>query len=46
MQDEKREIANVWEKTRALNKGPCPVFIRIRRLTNMAIDVHRETMNL
>ena len=46
MQDEKREMANVLEKTRDPNKGPCPVFITIRRLTNMAMDIHKETMNL
>ena len=42
MQDEKQEIANVQEKTRAPNKGSCPVFIRIRRLTHMAIDAQRD----
>ena len=26
MQDEKREMAKVQEKTRAPNKGPCPVY--------------------
>ena len=41
-----REMANVWEKTRAPNKVPCPIFIRIRRLTNMVMDVHKKTMNL
>ena len=49
MQDEKREMANVWDQTRAPNKGPSPIFIRIRRLTNMVMDVmdvHKETMNL
>ena len=38
--------ANVWEKTRALSMGPYSVFIRIRRLTNMVMDVHKETMKL
>ena len=42
----KQEMANAREKTKAPNKGPCPIFIRIRRLTNMAIDVHKGTMNL
>ena len=46
MEDEKQETANVQEETRAPNKGPCPVFIRIRRLMNMAMNVHKETMNL
>lgn len=36
-------MANVWEKTRALIKGPFSIFIRIRRLTNMVLDVlHKE----
>ena len=35
--------ANVREETRALSKGPCSVFIRIRRLTSV-MDVHKETM--
>ena len=33
--------ANVWEETRALSKGPCFVFIRIRRLTNV-MGMHRQ----
>ena len=37
--------ANVWEETRALNKGPCSVLIKIRRLTSV-MDVHKETMKL
>ena len=41
-----REIANVGKKTRAPVKGPCSVFIRIRRLTNMVMDIHKKTMNL
>ena len=41
----KPEMADVWEKTRAPNKGPCPIFIQIRRLTN-AMGVHRETKKL
>ena len=39
-------MANVREKTKAPNKGPYPVFIRIRRLTNILVDVHKETINL
>ena len=35
--------ANVQEETRALSKGPCSVFIRIRRLSNM-MDVQKETI--
>ena len=38
-----RREANVWEETRAPSKSPCSVFIRIRRLTNMVMDVHKET---
>ena len=38
--------ANVQEETRAQSKGPCFVFIRIRRLTNMVMDVHKETVKL
>ena len=38
-----REVANVREETRAPIKGPCSVFIRIRRLTNV-MDVQEETM--
>ena len=38
-------MANVQEKTRAPNKGPCPIFIKIRRLTNV-MGMHKETMNL
>ena len=38
-------MANVREKTRALNKGPCPVFIKIRRLTNV-MGVHKEKKKL
>ena len=41
-----REMANVQEKTRAPIKGPCSIFIRIRRLTNMVMDVHKKTMKL
>ena len=37
--------ANVWEETRVLSKGPCSIFIRIRRLTNV-MDVHEEAMKL
>ena len=36
--------ANVWEETRAPSKGPCSIFIRIRRLTIVVIYVHKETM--
>ena len=39
------EMANVWEKTRAPNKGPCSIFVKIRRLTNV-MGVHKEIMNL
>ena len=35
--------ANVQEETTALSKGPCSIFIRIRRLTSV-VGVHRETM--
>ena len=35
--------ASVREETRALSKGPCSVFIRIRRLTSM-MNVHKEIM--
>ena len=40
-------MANVQggEGTRAQNKGPCPVFIQIRRLTNM-MGVYKETEKL
>ena len=31
------------EETRALSKGPCSIFIRIRRLTNMMF-MQKETM--
>ena len=41
----KQKMANVQEKTRAPNKGPCPIFIKIRRLTN-EMGAHKETMNL
>ena len=34
--------ANVQGQTRAQSKGPCSVFIRIRRLTNV-MDVPKET---
>ena len=37
--------ANVREKARALSKGPCSIFIRIRRLTSV-MGVHKETMKL
>ena len=43
MQDLNAKAANIWEETRALNKGPCSVFIKIRRLTSM-VDVHTETL--
>ena len=35
--------ANVRKETRAMSKGPCSVFIKIRRLTDV-MDVHKETM--
>ena len=35
--------ANVRQETRAPSKGPCSVFIGIRRLTSM-MDMHKETM--
>lgn len=35
--------ANVREDTRALTKGPCSIFIRIRRVTNVK-DRQKETM--
>ena len=35
--------ANVRGKTRAPSKRSCSIFIRIRRLTNMVMDVHKET---
>ena len=38
------ETANVPENTGAPIKGPCSVFIRIRRLRNMVMDVHKETI--
>ena len=34
MQDKKQVMAKVQEKTRAPNKDPCSVFIKIRRLIN------------
>ena len=39
-----QEMANVWGKRRAPIKGPSSVFIMIKRLTNMVMDVHKETM--
>ena len=36
---------NVPEETRAQSKGPCSIFIRIRRLTNV-MGVNKETMKL
>ena len=33
------------KKTRVPNKGPCPMFIKIRRLTDV-IGVHKETKKL
>ena len=41
-----QEMANVQEKTRAQLRVLALVFIRIRRLTNMVIDIHKETMKL
>ena len=38
-------MADVQEKTRAPNKGPCPVFIQIRRLANV-MDMYKETKKL
>ena len=38
-------MANVREKTRAQNKGPCPVFIQIIRLTKV-MGVYKETKKL
>ena len=35
--------ANVQDETRDLSKGPCSVFIRIRRLTNV-MDMQKETI--
>ena len=35
--------ANVGEETRAQSKGPCSVFTRIRRLTNV-MDMQKETI--
>ena len=34
------------EKTRAPSKGPCSIFIRIGRLTNVVMSMHKETMKL
>ena len=36
--------ANVQEETRVPSKGPCSIFIRIRGLRNMVMDMHKETM--
>ena len=40
--------ANVWEETRAPNKGPCSIFIKTRRLTSVmdVMDVYKETRKL
>ena len=37
--------ANVRKETRAPSKGPCSVFIGIRRLTSM-MDLYKETVKL
>ena len=36
--------ANVREETRASSKGLCSIFIRMRRLTNVVMGMHKETM--
>ena len=37
--------ANVWEETRAPDRGLCSVFIKIRRLTSV-MHVHKETQTV
>ena len=37
--------AYFWEETRAPSKGPCSIFIRIRRLTNVMDDGRAERDN-
>ena len=37
--------AYFWEERRAPSKGPCSIFIRIRRLTNVMDDGRAERDN-